>query len=102
MTKYGAVLDRIDSAQMELVTARAAFKYRYSVIVPAEVPRKPLKPKVPQIVTAGVLAALALALLAAAAADIRKGRIVESWQVKQYLALDILADVQTPAGSGRG
>src|SRR6202140_353096 len=102
MTKYGAVLDRIDSAQMELVTARAAFKYRYSVIVPAEVPRKPLKPKVPQIVTAGVLAALALALLAAAAADIRKGRIVESWQVKQYVALDILADVQTPAGSGRG
>jgi hypothetical protein len=102
MTKYGAVLDRIDSAQMELVTARAAFKYRYSVIAPAEVPRKPLKPKVPQVVAAGVFAGLALALFAAAAADIRKGRIVEGWQVTRYLGLDILADVHMPGGAGRG
>src|SRR5206468_1114555 len=42
--KYNSLLDRIDSARIELDTARAAFKYRYNVIKPPQVPRKPIKP----------------------------------------------------------
>jgi hypothetical protein len=44
--KYEELLMRIDSARIEQDTARAAFKYRYSVVRPASVPKKPEKPNV--------------------------------------------------------
>ena len=96
MTKYANFLDRIDSARMELVTSRAAFKYRYTVIIPAEVPRGAIKPKVSQVMIAAIVAAAFLGLFAAAAVDLRSGRIVESWQVPRQLGLEILAEVRMP------
>jgi hypothetical protein len=38
---------RIDGANMELEIARTAFKYRYTVVTPAEVPHKPKKADLP-------------------------------------------------------
>jgi uncharacterized protein involved in exopolysaccharide biosynthesis len=94
MSKYGALLDRIDSANMELDTSRAAFKYRYSVIAPAEKPRFPVKPDKQKILIAGICAAIAVALLGATAMDIRAGRILERWQVQRQLGLEVLAEVR--------
>src|SRR3990167_5647193 len=47
--KYEELLMRIDGARIEQDTARAAFKYRYSVVRPASVPKKPVKPDVAMI-----------------------------------------------------
>ena len=90
LSKYTALLDRIDSAKIEMDTARAAFKYRYSVFWPARIPTKP---KVPFVLGAGFVAGLLLALFASTAADIVSRRVLEPWQVERDLAIPILGRV---------
>ena len=70
--KYIELTDRLDSARMERETAQAAFKFRYSVIQPPEMPLRPTKPNVLLIVLGGLVASLALAIAAAAARDLRR------------------------------
>ena len=91
--QYQHTLGRLNAAQLELDTARAAFKYRYNVVWPPEVPREPVSPKPEKILGLGALASLLLGLLAAAAPDLWKGRIVERWQVERSLDLPILGQV---------
>jgi uncharacterized protein involved in exopolysaccharide biosynthesis len=86
---------RIDSARIEQDTARAAFKYRYSVVRPASVPRKPEKPNVPVLIAAAVIAALFLGLVVGALRDFTSGRLVEPWQVERALGLQVLSKVKT-------
>lgn len=94
---YEELLMRIDAARIELDTARAAFKFRYSVVRPAAVPRKAVKPNVPMLLVFSVLGALGLALLVGPAKDLWRGRLVEAWQVERQLGLKVLSEVQVPA-----
>ena len=94
VAKYNNILDRIDSAHLELDAARAAFKYRYSVVRPAEVPRKPKSPNPVVVMAAGTVAGLLFALLAVVVRDLRAARMVERWQLERYLQLPILADLE--------
>jgi uncharacterized protein involved in exopolysaccharide biosynthesis len=87
---------RADSAALELEARRAAFKYRYSVVVPAEPPRGPMRPKVAAVGAAGVVAGVVLAAFGAVVADLRGGRLVESWQVERALRLPVLAELTGP------
>ncbi len=93
MEKYDNLLERIDSAQIELDTARAAFKYRYSVVRPPIFPKRPSKPKVPVFVAGALFAALTFGLAAAVLADLRSGRLLEPWQVERQLGLTILGEL---------
>jgi len=93
MEKYDTLLDRLNSARIELDTARAAFKYRYTIVRPPQLPKGPVKPKVPFVLGAGVLAATVLAVIAAALADLRSGRILETWQVERALGLEVLGEL---------
>ena len=95
--KYEELMMRIDAARIELDTARAAFKFRYSVVRPASVPKKPVKPNVPLLVVATLLAALAFSVLVGAARDLWRGQLVESWQVERTLGLKVLSEVRVPA-----
>ncbi|HMI91545.1 MAG TPA: hypothetical protein VK509_09295, partial [Polyangiales bacterium] len=83
MSTYDRLMERIDSVQMELDTAEAAFKYRYTVIHPAQMPNAPSKPNVGLIVAGGIIFAFLLALAAAVVADILDGRILKRWQVER-------------------
>jgi len=94
MEKYDTLLERIDSARIELDTARAAFKYRYSVVNPPMFPKRPSKPKIPMVVAGAFLAALALGVAAAVLADLRSGRLLEPWQVERQLGLGILGELR--------
>lgn len=94
--KYEELLMRIDSARIEQDTARAAFKYRYSVVRPASVPKKPVKPDVALILVGAFLAALLGALLTGATRDWLSGRLVEPWQVERALGLPVLSQVKIP------
>ena len=96
MEKYDVLLDRINSARIELDTARAAFKYRYSIVRPPQLPKRAEKPKVPLVLAAGVMAAIAFSIVAAALADLRSGRVLESWQVERGLGLEVLGQVPRP------
>jgi uncharacterized protein involved in exopolysaccharide biosynthesis len=93
MEKYDVLLERIEAARIELDTARAAFKYRYSVIRPPTFPRRPEKPKVPLVLAAGFIAALGLGTLAAALADLWSGKVLELWQVERGLGMPVLGHV---------
>jgi hypothetical protein len=96
MEKYDVLLERIQSARIELDTARAAFKYRYSIIRPPTFPRRPEKPKVPLVLAGGLIVALALGTLAAALADLWSGKILELWQMERGLGLPVLGQLPRP------
>jgi uncharacterized protein involved in exopolysaccharide biosynthesis len=90
--QYQQIVERVNVAQLELDAVRAAFKYRYNVIWPPQIPKDPVSPNPKKIFGAGSIAALLLALLAAAAPDLRSGRILQRWQVERGLGLPILAE----------
>ncbi|MDP2275804.1 MAG: hypothetical protein Q8N23_03105 [Archangium sp.] len=94
--KYEELLMRIDSARIEQDTTRAAFKYRYSVVRPASVPKKPVKPDVAIILGVTGVLAFFTALMAGALRDWVSGRLVEPWQVERALGLPVLSQVKLP------
>ncbi len=96
--QYLHLQERINAVQLELDGARAAFKHRYKVIWPAELPREPVSPDPWKILPLGLLAALLLAVLAAVVPDIWSRRIYEAWQVEHDLGLEILSDSRVVGG----
>ncbi|WP_224363488.1 GumC family protein [Hyalangium versicolor] len=87
------ILKRIDSAKLELDIASKAFKYRFTVLTPAEFPRKPIKPNALVIAMGGIFAGLILGVFAALAKDVLSGRVLESWQVERGLGVPVLAEL---------
>src|SRR5207253_56188 len=65
LAKYQDLMGRLDAARIELDTARAAFKYRYGVVRPAQIPKNADKPKAAVLLGGGFVAGLLLGLLAA-------------------------------------
>lgn len=92
--EYEQMMARVSSAQVELDAARAAFKYRYSVIWPPQRPTEPVSPSAPKIFGVGFLGCLLLALAAAVAPDLWSGRIVQRWQVVHSLDLPVLGEIR--------
>ena len=52
--QYQQMVERVSAAQIDLDAARSAFKYRYHVVWPPEVPRKPVSPKAWKVFGLGV------------------------------------------------
>jgi len=92
--KHSNLIDRIDSARVEMDAARAAFKYRYSVLTPPQLPKKPVKPSAAMILIGGLLGGLALGVFSATVADLRTGRVLEAWQVERGLGLPVIGEVR--------
>ena len=88
---------RVDAAKEELDFTRAAYKYRYSVFTPAEVPAKPKKATAQLVGMGSVLGAALLAVLLAAASDMATGLVLESWQVRRQLRLEVLGEFDRPS-----
>lgn len=99
VAKFATLRDKIGTARVDLDTAQAAFKHRYQVVIPAEVPNKPSKPKVPVLIGAGLLLSLLIGWLVTVVSELRTGTLVERWQVDS-LGLPLLADVRWPRPPG--
>ena len=97
MDRYQGIMAKLDSARLELDMTRTAFRYRYSIITPAEIARHPAKATAPLLGVASVLAAIALAFLCSALADWQTGRILETWQVRRYLKVEVLGEIGPPS-----
>jgi hypothetical protein len=93
LDNYQDLLDRLNSARIELQTARAAFKYRYSVLTPGQIPSKPTKPNPPLLLGLGVMLGACLAVAAPLLLDLLRGRVLEPWQVRSSLGLEVLGEV---------
>jgi uncharacterized protein involved in exopolysaccharide biosynthesis len=94
--QYSSIVVRIDAARSELETTQAAFKYRYSVISPPQIPKQPKKPYLLLRVLGGLLGGLALAVFTSTAMDYRSGRVIEEWQIPRQLGLPVLGHVGKP------
>jgi uncharacterized protein involved in exopolysaccharide biosynthesis len=95
LSQLQSVLERTDGARIELAVSQAAFKYRYSVIRPAQIPREPVSPNLRMVILAGIVSSLLLALGVAVAKDVLSNRILESWQVERQLGLPVLGRLRT-------
>ncbi|MCC6241742.1 MAG: hypothetical protein IT353_02825 [Gemmatimonadaceae bacterium] len=93
-TNYEDMLDRLEAARIELETARAAFKYRYTVISPPQFPKLPDAPNTLLLVVGGLFCAIFAAVFSATARDILNGRVVETWQVQRQLGLPLLGEIK--------
>jgi capsular polysaccharide biosynthesis protein len=76
---------------------RAAFKFQYTVVRPAELPRVPSKPKASLIVVATIVLALLLMIGLPGALDLLRGRFIEPWQVSRNLDLPLLGELNPPS-----
>jgi capsular polysaccharide biosynthesis protein len=86
----------VQAAQIDLETAQAAFKYRYNVLTPAQVPKKPVKPNVLLVMLVALVAAAMAAIVVAAVADVRAGRLLERWQIVEILGRPVLGEMVLP------
>jgi uncharacterized protein involved in exopolysaccharide biosynthesis len=94
--RHNQALYQLEIAKTELITAQAAFEYRYVVTLPPLMPKRHVKPKIPVILGGGVFAALFLALFFAVLADLRSRRVVEPWQVEAVTDVPVLGIVKVP------
>jgi uncharacterized protein involved in exopolysaccharide biosynthesis len=101
VSKYGALRDDIRTGRIQFDTAQAAFNFRYKVVIPAEAPSKPTKPKPATILGGGIFMSLILALMLPILAELRSGVIVERWQVAA-VQLPVLADLRLPPAATEG
>jgi uncharacterized protein involved in exopolysaccharide biosynthesis len=99
VSRYGSLRDDIRSGRIQFDTAQAAFNFRYKVVVPAEAPHTPTKPKPATIFAAGLLLSLLLAIVLPIIAELRTGLVVERWQVA-VVQIPVLADLRLPPASG--
>jgi uncharacterized protein involved in exopolysaccharide biosynthesis len=95
LNQLESVLERTDGAKIELAVSQAAFKYRYTVIRPAQVPRDPAFPNVKLLMAAGFLASLLFALAVVVTKDLLSNRILEAWQIERHLGLPVLGTLRT-------
>jgi capsular polysaccharide biosynthesis protein len=96
MDKYAALRNQIQAAQIDLETAQAAFKYRYTVVTPARLPRSPTVPNVPLVTLVAFIAAMLCGILFAVLLDVRRGRLLERWQIERLLDRPILGEISLP------
>jgi uncharacterized small protein (DUF1192 family) len=95
LSKYNSFLDRIEGARLELDSARAAFKYRYTVVLPAQKPSYANKPSPTFVLGASLVAGFVFALLITALRDLRSRKLLEKWQVERALKIPLIGEVRS-------
>jgi len=96
LDRYQTLLMRVEAARLALDTARAAFKYRFQTLRPAQTPKTALAPSVPLTLGGGFLLAVVLAFFATAGLDLFRRRVCESWQVTRQLKVPLLVHLKEP------
>lgn len=94
---YEDALGRIDSATIELDVLRTVYKHRYTVVSPAELPKGPKKATAKLIAGGAILVAALLGVLLATLADLATGLVLETWQVRRRLKLDVIGELDRPS-----
>jgi hypothetical protein len=98
VAKYSELTEDITTARVTLDSAQAEFQHRYKIVVPPQIAKSPSKPAVGKIAGIGLVVAMALALILPLLLELKRGVIVETWQV-HMLQLPILAELKLPPRS---
>jgi uncharacterized protein involved in exopolysaccharide biosynthesis len=94
LNQLESVLARTDAARIELAVSQAAFKYRYTVIRPALVPKSPAFPRARLILATSIVAGFLLAIMLVVLKDFLSNRIFEAWQVERRLGLPVFGTLR--------
>lgn len=89
--KYSELVTQLDAARSGLQLEEAAFKNRYKVVHPAEVPAGPKRPVGLIAIAIGVLSTIAAVLAVASLADRFSGIFFEPRDVRDRLGLPVFA-----------
>jgi hypothetical protein len=89
--KYQELVKTLQALQLEMQTAEAAYRQRYKVTHPAEVPGAPKKPVGLIAVVIGLMATIAAVLAVAMLADRFSGIFFEPRDVRDRLGLPVFA-----------
>jgi uncharacterized protein involved in exopolysaccharide biosynthesis len=92
--KYADLETRIDGAKIELDIAKTAHKYRYNIVRPAEVTRRPSRPNPIGLLMGLVLLAFVAPFGGGLLRERRRGRFVERGQVERLLKLPVLGELK--------
>ena len=93
IAKYEDILERISGARIELDTANAAFKYRYTVIGEPRRPREPDGLPIPILLAGGLFLGLIVGVFAGVGREIVGGRLLVGWQIPRFVGLPLLGEV---------
>lgn len=93
---YEDLLERLEGARLGLETASAGFKYRYTIITPPELPKRPSRPNVALLIFGSIILGAGLAAFSVVAVEAANGRLLESWQIRRQLRLPVLAEFPSP------
>ena len=94
LNQLESILERTDGARIELAVSQAAFKYRYTVIRPAQVPRDPSLRTCAWSSRPGFLPAWCSRWRSSSSKDLLSNRILEPWQVERQLGLPVLGTLR--------
>ena len=89
--KYSELATQLETARIEMKTAEAAFKNRYKVVHPPEVPMGPKRPVGLIATLLGIVGTLLAVFFAAALADRLSGVFYEPRDVRDRLGLPVFA-----------
>lgn len=94
---YEDAAGRIDEAKIELDETLAEYKHKYTIVTPAEVPKKPKKATAQLIGAGAVVGGALLGISLSVVLEILTGLVLQSWQVRRNLKLDVLAEFDNPS-----
>lgn len=92
--EYNRKKDALDNENLKLRVAEAAFKSKYQITRPPEVPMAPKKPVSLMVGLGGALATILLMLALATLRDRSVGIFFEAKQVRDRLRLPVLGDIR--------
>lgn len=89
--KFKLAMAKLEEARINMKTAEAAFRHRYTVTHPAEVPAGPKRPVGLLAIVAGFVLTVLASLVSAALADRLSGLFFEPREVRDRLGLPVYA-----------
>jgi hypothetical protein len=97
LSQYNGLLDRLEGARLERDTAQAVFKYRYSIMRPAQ--SGPARPRPSLVLMASLLSGLVVGIFGTALADYSSRKLIEPWQVEHSLGVPLVGELSDSLSS---
>jgi hypothetical protein len=93
-TNQQDLAQRLEAVSIDLDAARAAYRFRYTIATPPQLPESPASGGRGKLVLAGLLGAFVAGSCVATATDLLSAKVVEPWQVTRRLGLPLLAELR--------
>lgn len=84
---------RYENAQIELETAKEAFKYRYNLVSPPQLPKKPSSPKSTMLLIGSLFMSLVVWFSLSILLEIMQFKVSQNWQPSRFFGLKSLGEI---------